>query len=168
LKKHPLSVCLALGVSIALIVVACTITQKHGPGVYIYETYVEIYPGTKISSDDQKALNAVLKHFDKSLYKIKTYDRGKLVKTQGSLTDLEIDQILLIEAKKASLKGVSGLTDQIGNPNRVAHAPGVGHRPPSPLEKENRDSKRLVRLVTPILLKYSHDQMANVVRSAGR
>jgi hypothetical protein len=82
-KKHPVPTYVVLGVIIALIVVACAITQKHGPGVSIHETFVEIYPGTKISSADQKALDAVLKQFSKSLYKIRTYDRGKLVKTQG-------------------------------------------------------------------------------------
>ena len=63
-KTHPILKYVALGVSIALVVVACTITQKHAPGVSIHETFVEIYPGTKISSDDQKALDAVLKNFN--------------------------------------------------------------------------------------------------------
>jgi len=164
---RPVSVCLAVGVSVTLIVVACTITPTHAPGVSIQETFIEIYPGTKISSEDQKALDAVLKKFDKSLYKIRTYDRGKLVKTQGSLTDLEIDQTLLAEVTKASLKGVSNLADQIGNPMRVAYAPaGVGHvGTPPPLSQGNQGSKRLVRLVTPILAKY---QIANVVKTGGR
>src|SRR6476646_1491443 len=62
-KRHRVPTYVVLGVIIALIVGACAITQKHGPGVSIHETFVEIYPGTKISSADQKALDAVLKHF---------------------------------------------------------------------------------------------------------
>jgi hypothetical protein len=46
-KKHPVPTYVVLGVIIALVVVACAITQKHGPGVSIHETFVEIYPGPK-------------------------------------------------------------------------------------------------------------------------
>jgi hypothetical protein len=164
MKKHPVWVCAALGVSIALIVVACTITQKHGPGVSIHETYVEIYSGTKISSDDQKALDAVLKNFNKSLYKIRTYDRGNLVKTQGSLEDTRIDQMLVADAINASQKGVSLSTLQIGNPYQLNIRPAHGPAPwkeqsPSPAPVSERTklelSKRLVSRVTPILQKYS-------------
>lgn len=158
MKTHPILVCLVLGVIIALGIVACTITQKHGPGVYIHETYIEIYPGTKISSADQKALDAVLKNFNKSLYKIRAYDHGRLVKTQGSLEDVRIDQTLVADAVKASKKGYSYLVDQIGFPNRTHAAPWVRGSPPptpGPSEKVYRDSEQLIRRVTPILQKYS-------------
>jgi hypothetical protein len=153
-KKHPVSTYVVLGVIIALVVVACAITQKHGPGVSIHETYVEIYPGTKISSADQKALDAVLKNFNKSLYKITTYDRGKLVKTQGSLEDARIDQTLVADAINASQKGVSVSTLQI------AHGPAPWkEQSPSPESVSDRTKlelfKRLVNRVTPILQKYS-------------
>src|SRR4029077_19958563 len=108
MKKHPFSVCVVLAVSIALVVVASTMAQKRAAGVAIHETFVGIHPGTKISSDDQKALDAVLKNFDKSLYKIRTYDRGKLVKTQGSLEDARIPEKLVAEVRKASQEGISG------------------------------------------------------------
>lgn len=162
MKKHPVRVCAVLGVSIMLIVAACTITQKHGPGVYIHETFIEIYPGTNISSDDQKALNAILKHFDKSLYKIKTYEQGKLVKTQGALEDVYIDPVLVAEVIKASQQGIPNLADQIGM------APSTGHAAKLATPPSVETSKRLVRLVAPILLKYSHDQTANVARSGGQ
>src|SRR5215469_13700218 len=113
MKKHPIGVCVVFGVIIALGIVACTIAEKHGPGVYIHETYVEIYPGTKISSHDQRALDAVLKQFNKSFYKIRTYDRGKLVKTQGSLEDARVDQTLFADATKAPKQGFSHSTLQI-------------------------------------------------------
>jgi hypothetical protein len=152
-KKHPVSTYVVLGVIIALVVVACAITQKHGPGVSIHETFVEIYPGTKISSADQKALDAVLKQFSKSLYKIRTYDRGKLVKTQGSLEEARIDQTLVADASIASQKGVSVSTLQIGKSGWTQQSPSPSPVSGSPTELEV--SKRLVSRVTPILQKYS-------------
>ena len=152
MKKHPVPTYVVLGVIIALVVVACAITQKHGPGVSIHETYVEIYSGTKISSADQKALDAVLKQFSKSLYKIRTYDRGKLVKTQGSLEDALIDQTLVADANIASQKGVSVSTLRIG---RFAQWREQSPTPLSGSATELEISKRLVSRVTPILQKYS-------------
>ena len=154
MKTHPISVCLVLAASISLIVVACTITQKHGPGVSIHETSVQIYPGTKISADDQKALDAVLKQFSKSLYKIRTYDRGKLVQTQGSLEDTRIDQTLVADAIIASQKGVSVSTLQIcrfAQWKQQSPTPSPVSGSPTELEV----CKRLVSRVTPILQKYS-------------
>jgi hypothetical protein len=169
MKKHPIGVCTALGVSITLIIGACTISQKHGPGVYIHNAYIEIYPGTQISSGDQKALNAILKHFDKSLYKIKTYEHGQLVKTQGRLDDVYIDPVLVADVIKASQQGIPNFAEQIGNPNRThGMAPSTGHaaKMPTPLPPE--ESERLVRLVTPVLLKYSNDQTASAMKTGGR
>jgi hypothetical protein len=169
MKVHPVSVCLALAAIIALIVGACTITRKHAPGVSIHKTSVEVYPGTKISADDQKALDAVLKNFNKSLYKIGTYDRGRLVKTQGSLADVRINQTLLAEISTASEEGVSYFASQFGDYNYddVAHAyvhpqqvptpfPSGWTKLPPPPTTELRNSERLVSRVAPILQKYSH------------
>ena len=153
-KKHPVPTYVVLGGIIALVVVACAITQKHGPGVSIHETYVEIYPGTTISSGDQKALDAVLKQFSKSLYKIRTYDRGKLVKTQGSLEEAQIARTLVADAIIASQKGVSVSTLQI-----CRFAQWRQQSPMSPIgprsSTEREVSERLVSRVTPILQKYS-------------
>jgi hypothetical protein len=149
-KKHRVPTYVVLGVIIALIVVACAITPKLGPGVSIHEPFVEIYPGTKISSADQKALDAVLKQFSKSLYKISTYDRGKLVKTQGSLEEAQIDQTLVAGAIIASQKGVSFSTLQI-----CRFAQWKMQIPtPSPVSGSLTELE-LVSRVTPILQKYS-------------
>jgi hypothetical protein len=155
-KKHTVPTYVVLGVIIALIVVACAITQKHGPGVSIHETYVTIYPGTKISSADQKALDAVLKNFNKSLYKIRTYDHGKLVKTRGSLEDTRIDQTLIADVINASQKGVSHSTLQVGKSGMwTQQSPSPPPVSGSPMELEM--CKELVRRVTPILQKYSQE-----------
>lgn len=145
-KKRPVPMYVVLGVIIALIVAACAITQNLGPGVSVHEAFVEIYPGTNISSADQKALDAVLKQFSKSLYKIRTYDRGKLVKTQGSLEEDRIDQTLVAGAIIASQKGVSVSTLQIC---RYAQWKMQSPIRPGPTELV------LVSRVTPILQKYS-------------
>ena len=177
MKKHHIWVYAALGVSIALIVVACTITPKYGPDVSIHETFIEIYPGTKISSADEKALDAVLKKFNKSLYQIRTYDQGRLVKTRGSLADARIPHALVAEVNRAAQKGVSDSALKIGlgegwltytkkNPSPVAPPTFAVHPAPSP--KELEDSERLVSRVRPILQKYSYDQVGNVVNSGNR
>src|SRR5262245_24058610 len=95
MKARPAPVCLGVFMCIALIVAACAIPRKFGPGVDI-RSAVLIYPATQISSHDQKALDAILKEFNKSLYRIETYDRGRLVNTQGSLDEAGIDQLLLV------------------------------------------------------------------------
>jgi hypothetical protein len=164
-KKRPVPTYVVLGVIIALIVAACAITPKLGPGVSIHEAFVEIYPGTKISSADQKALDAVLKQFSKSLYKIKTYDRGKLMQTKGSLKDARIDQRLVAEVNKASVNGFTDLTLQIGIGNypdtahAYVHPSGVPTPAPAgewiPTAQQVRDSERLRSRVAPILQKYS-------------
>jgi hypothetical protein len=169
-------------VSIALGVGACAMVQKHRPGVSFHETFVQIYPGTKISSADQKKLDAVLGQFSRSLYKIRTYDRGTLVKTQGRLGEDRMDQVLVTEAINAAQAGVSNTTLEIGiaahpnwpaasvHPNRQkigvpvhpnivgvpSHPETVGWAPhPNLTNKEYRDCKRLVSRVAPILRKYS-------------
>jgi len=151
-KKHAVPTYVMLGVIIALIVVGCAITPLLGPGVSIHEPFVEIYPGTNISSADQKALDAVLKQFSTSLYKIRTYDRGKLVKTQGSLEDARIDETLVAAAIIASQKGVSVSTLRIG---RFAQWREQSPTPLSGSATELEISKRLVSRVTPILQKHS-------------
>ena len=149
-KKHAVPVYVVLCVIIALIVVACAITPKLGPGVSIQGPFVEIYPGTKISSADQKALDAVLKQFSTSLYQIRTYDRGKLVKTQGSLEEAQIDQTLVAGAIIASQKGVSVSALQI-----CRYAAWKQQIPtPSPVSG-SLTQLELVSRVTPILQKYS-------------
>jgi hypothetical protein len=163
MKKHLVLLCVVFAVSIALSVVTTAIAQKQRARVSIHETFVHIHPGTKISSDDQKALDAVLKNFNKSLYKIRTYDRGKLVKTKGRLEDVRIDQALVAEANKASQEGISDVALQIGLARSpIAYVwqssqpwtppPSIPNAPPS---TPMLDSKQLATRIAPILKKYS-------------
>lgn len=158
MKKHPFSACVVLAVSIALVVVASTMAQKRVAGVSIHKTFVEIHPGTKISSDDQKSLDAVLEKFNKSLYKIRTYDHGKLVKTQGSLEDVRIPQKLVAEVTKASQEGFSDSTLVLGDPIALNWTSGTKGPTPTPSPQSTSvqiEAKRLVKAVTPIVGKYS-------------
>ena len=155
-KTRPPSVWLVLALGSALIVAACSITQTFGPGVAIHSA-VLIYPGTRISSADQKELDAILKEFNKSLYKIETYDHGNLVKTRGLLQETLIDKLLFLESKKIPLSGRSQDTLQIGLGCWVACNVSTSKVPSTPMKppkQELQNSARLVSRVTPIMLKY--------------
>ena len=56
-----------------------------------------IIPGTAMSKADAQAMNKILKQFDKSLYKIETYENGELKKTRGTLADVVTDKELASE-----------------------------------------------------------------------
>ena len=51
-------------------------------------------PGTAISATDHAAMNRILNKYDKALYRIDTYENGKLKQTQGKLTDVVTDKRL--------------------------------------------------------------------------
>ena len=53
-----------------------------------------VIPGTQISKADHDAMNRILNKYDKALYRIDTYENGKLKKTQGKLTDVVTDKRL--------------------------------------------------------------------------
>jgi len=161
MKKHLVLLCVVFAVSMSLGVVASAIAQKQRARVSIHETFVQIHPGAKISSDDQKALDAVLKNFNKSLYKIRTYDHGKLVRTQGSLEDARIDQKLVAKANKASQEGISDVALQIGDyGDPIAyiyqtHIPTPNSPKTIYIHSQYLDSKQLATRIAPILQKYS-------------
>ena len=75
-----------------------------------------LIPGTNISESDQRAMNAILAQYDKSLYKLKGYVNGKAGKQQGTLNDAAIDKATAARAAKhAKDPHFSGWTLQIGN-----------------------------------------------------
>jgi hypothetical protein len=84
-----------------------------------------VLPGAAISKDDQKAMNKILKQYDKSLYRIDTYEKGQLKKTRGTLSDVVIGQKLTSEvAENAKKNGFTQYAIRIGVPEG-----GVGHHP---------------------------------------
>jgi hypothetical protein len=94
-----------------------------------------ILPGTALSKEDQKAMNKILKQYDKSLYRIDKYEKGELKKTHGTLSDVVIGQKLVSDvAENAKKRGFTQFAIRIGVPEGVAHrspvtgtASGVGH-----------------------------------------
>jgi hypothetical protein len=142
-----------------------------------------LIPGTNISENDQRAVNAILAKYDKSLYKLKGYVNGKPGKQQGTMNDASIDKAT---AKRAATHGkdphFTGWTLQVGataNQNSSAGVttnqnsnakPGTttnqnasagvtsnqnSNASPSPSPGDGGKARELVKRLTPILQKYS-------------
>jgi len=90
--------------------------EKSGK-VEIKDDFVVVHPGTKLSKADATQLNAVLKQYDKSLYKIEIYKDGKVTKTLGKLNDMYIDQKAVADLTEAKSKGQSERAIQLIAPS---------------------------------------------------
>jgi len=139
-----------LGVGSALILAVPAFAQQKGKQVTITDSRIEIRPGTKISESDQKALNEVLKKYDKSLYKIETLKDGKVTGAQGKLEDKHVDVTLAAEVKQGKAAGASVQTEQVvDHPTREPTVKTVK------IAVEETKSKELIQALKPILEKYS-------------
>ena len=144
----------ALGVLLAILAISSALTGKESTPektgkVEIKDDFVVVHPGTKLSKADTTQLNAVLKQYDKSLYKIKIYKNGKITKTQGTLNDMYIDQKAMADLAQAKTSGQSERAIQMiapsagpqkgaaVNPHQGSPTPGVAVNPqtgsPSPM-----------------------------------
>jgi hypothetical protein len=88
-----------------------------------------VIPGTQISKADQDAMNQILNKYDKSLYRIETYENGKLKKTQGKLTDVVTDKQLASQiAANVKRTGFTQYAVQIrpGSATNVMTSPSPG------------------------------------------
>ncbi|MEN3370198.1 MAG: hypothetical protein V7609_2341 [Verrucomicrobiota bacterium] len=132
-----------------------------------------LIPGTNISESDQRAMNAILAQYDKSLYKLKGYVKGKPGKQQGTLKDAAIDKATAARAAiHAKDPQFTGSTLQIGaTANQdIARKPGSTANQDwttKPGSSVNQDwtiragsaaNQELVKRLTPILRKYSKIQ----------
>jgi hypothetical protein len=135
------------GRGVVLVVLALTCLTARGWAeeksgkVEIKDDFIVVHPGTKLSRADTKALNDVLKQYDKSLYKIKIYKNGKVTKTLGTLNDMYLDQKTVAdfnEAKKAgqSERAIQLIAPSAGpqkgvavNPHQGSPTPGVAVNP---------------------------------------
>jgi hypothetical protein len=140
-----------------------------------------LIPGTNISESDQRAMNAILAQYDKSLYKLKGYVNGKAGKQQGSLNDAAIDKATAARAAKhakdphfsgstlqigytsnqdisgrTSNQDISGRTSNQNKPGTTTNQEKVNN--PSPTPHDASKSRELVKRLTPILRKYSKSQ----------
>src|SRR5436190_9352038 len=66
-----------------------------------------ILPGTTMSTTDAEAMNEILNQYDKTLFRIDTYEKGKRKKTRGTLTDLITDKRLASELTAGVNEGFS-------------------------------------------------------------
>jgi hypothetical protein len=118
--------------STALAVAVPAFAEEKGGKVTIEEKGIILHPGTKISQTDSKALNAILKKYDKSLYRIDTYRKGQKKKSLGQLSDVCLDRTVVAEV--AGAKGNSNRTLQViaaTNPQRSPGSPTNPQRSPS-------------------------------------
>ncbi|PYK57525.1 MAG: hypothetical protein DME43_14950 [Verrucomicrobia bacterium] len=116
---------IALGAGIVVFSCADKIHSTGAAGkVTIQQSGILIRPGTQLSEGDQTAMNEILKSYDKSLYKIQTYENGQLKKTQGKLSDMYIDKATASEAAKAMTeKGSTQYVIQIGFLDKTHQSP---------------------------------------------
>src|SRR5205809_215332 len=108
------------------------------------DTFI-IHPGTKLSKTDERALNDVLKKYDKKLYRIERIEHGKLTKSIG---EFKIDGQLQSELARARAM------DSTDSP--VTFNSGSYDKASENLTfTEIENAKKLLREVKPILEKYT-------------
>jgi hypothetical protein len=114
--------------------------DKGTGGVTITKNDIIMHAGTKLSKDDEKALNDVLKKYDKTLYRVEKLQNGKLKKSIG---ELKIEGQVASELDKAKITGSTDSTVTFvtgSNPSVQAVRP---------------DAQRLIQELKPIVEKYS-------------
>jgi hypothetical protein len=169
---------LSAAVSLAFLGTSRALAQDTTDPVTIERDRI-LVPGSKFSEKDQRDLNAILAQYDKSLYKLKGYEKGKVTRTNGTLKNSLIDRATAArDAVHAKDPHFTGSTLQIGFTTnqdisgRTANQDAgrtsnqdvttLQNRGASANIQSVRDEKRnreLVKRLTPILRKYTrtHD-----------
>jgi radical SAM superfamily enzyme YgiQ (UPF0313 family) len=130
-------------------IVTMPVLGQEKNGTVTFEPYgIIMHPGTKISKPDEEKLNEILKKYDDRLYRIETYENGKLIKTQGRLKEKELDDVyitqeIVSEVANAKAAGLSDSTVLFNSSDKQA--------PLRHIEKE----KELIQELKPILQKYT-------------
>jgi hypothetical protein len=140
-------VVVALGI---LSIVTLVVFAEDSKGHVTFQQNAVLIPGTNISPADQKELNDILRKYDKSLYKIETYEKGRLVKTQGTLSD-----VILRHTKAAQFAAKSGKSAFSGWALQIGLDINEQMPTPPPMPKHSGNSEELVARVTKILSKYA-------------
>jgi len=178
MKTLPLILkCIGLAVVVGSVLVIANCAQGQRGTVTIKKTGIILHPGTQISQADAKALNEVLKKYDKSLYRIDIYSKGEKKKSLGQLNDVYLDRTVVSEVAAwkesseeatASLQVITTYTPTIpGGPSAPipfltplpvppSEAPSEGPpKTPSPGSAGEKAAKELIERLKPILEKYS-------------
>jgi hypothetical protein len=165
---------LVLTGTVVLVLGACATVGLRRGGVNIDDAYIEIRPGTQISADDQKELAKVLNKYEKKIYWVENINN---VAERGELSCVFVDNTLLNELLQSYSAGTSYSAIQIGarptkgncdivhhtpNPHTSSlhHTPFLHHTPNPHSQLSQADyykSRALVKEVTPILQKYTHE-----------
>jgi hypothetical protein len=112
--------------------------------VEINENGIVIHPAVKLSPADEQALNNVLQHHSKALYKIQAVDNGQVTQVKGKLRDTAITSVVKSEMASGG-KGKSHWTHQV-------MCPSCDEWKPTDLTAS--ETKQLVAQLKPILEKY--------------
>ena len=116
---------------------AAGFAEEKAGKVEIKDKVIVVHPGTKLSKADAKALNEVLKAYNKSFYKIETYKDGKVTKTQGTLNNMHLDQTTVADLSHAKSSGQSERAIQLVAPagpyTRSLPIPAGPQQPSSPM-----------------------------------
>jgi hypothetical protein len=108
---------------------ACAATDEKTPSApgnnVVIEADAIVLAGTQLSKADHEAMNQILNKYDKSLYRIDTYENGKRTKTQGKLTDMVTDRKLASQiAANVKRAGFTQYTLQIRSAPTNVQSPG--------------------------------------------
>jgi len=186
-RRALLSLALVVAAAVAFWVSACVFLKEKTPNDTTHNVVIRkssiLIPGTEISKADHDAMNRILRKYDKALYRIQTYENGRLKRTQGKLEDVVTDKTLAsdiaINVKKKGFTqdamriGVASESEKSGGTTTPLKSPAPSTPPPTPtpsgphpsaspggtttpLQSQNiAKSQELVDRLKPILEKYS-------------
>jgi hypothetical protein len=124
---------------------------KRKGKVEIAQDVIVIHPGAKLSTADEKAMDAVLSKYSERLYKLDTIENRK-VTSKGSLKDAVLTAAVKAEAPAEAQGGKSHRTHQV-----ICPRPCNENQPPiiPPITALAASQKeKLINELKPILAKY--------------
>lgn len=140
-------VLIALGVMGFVVLIACAqngMARNHKGKVEITKDVIVLHPAVQLAAADEKAMNDVLKRYNKNLYKIDTVENGKVTKTEGSLKMTSMTAAVKAEGATAPV-GVTHKSHQT-----ICPAPCNEQRVPNLANQK----QKLIQELQPILAKY--------------
>ena len=122
-----------LGTAGCVVVISCVC---HGPvgnkDKIVFEEDRIFIPGNEISPQDQAAMNAILAEYDKELYRVQTYEKGKRTKSVGSIKTIFLPLAIVEKVvENAHMKTLTGAAIQVGRGRGSSswhHADALGER----------------------------------------
>jgi hypothetical protein len=123
------------------------VETKAAPKTVVFDGSAIVLTGTDLSKPDEAAMNKILNHYDKSLYRIDTYENGKRTKTQGTSTAAVSKQLVPQVTANTKKPGFTHSAIQIcSTTNPTSGATGANPADPK--------CRELVDRLKPILEKY--------------